>query len=1225
MSDADWRVLVVAVECSLDAFSRNPSEEALRRRDLLLLAAETIGVEEEVANEGIHKSKKLVTKIRRKELEKRVGKSDPASLASALRHWLKKDRIKGIAKKTKQEEPAESKEKELGKEQSEEIASVLEDDNSLFLTPSVEDLKVVKHALCIPADELVPDQIYFLVDFPASAEEAHSLLPIDSNEQILDAVLELKGPTHGSSYSHTTLKAEPNRKSMIEFENSKEPAASTTSLPVQKDLWETSAYGMKDTSSFVSSSASFATTRSTVRDSMQLDVCKVSSKLIREIFKCQEEAKGPGWRDLILLEMAVCPRENKDADTDEAFKPATLLRSMMDLCLSTAIEKQRFQRYLSGCPKVRIQPFEPALINENPSLQYYNSQKIDTRAILSSSGLVAAVLTLMVDAIERPERPTQSVEDQLWANLSVPGGRRRQRMPSKAPRTEDNRRRENSQFGSFLGMDPARLFHIRSTRALEQLINDRDPPLFQKWDFSKRIKKRVFHGAELCRNLGQELATNTKHIYSQYLALSDSLVLVLHSPVPEGRQSKKTNSIFAATSLRPVFSDWSLQDLRFRPCFFEGVDFAKLRKLATETEWLYPSDNGLIGIHKTHQRSWCTVLKDAQSFGLRQDGFLCSFSDGSTLVSSRGPKTKGKPDNQATVRFSYTLRDGLNVTHCSNGMITMKSSSSVGEEQKRIVFGDGTVLSLLRNGSKKLFYANGLVGWKLAESSEWKYASPYDLSKLDQIEACIDPIDKSLTLRRVIPELGTEVFVVFHANDTRLVIHPDGTHALLHEDSDILRIESPGLASVKIRMKAEATAALHSSGGRVDISRGENAIRSSTLFPDATVVHVEYDTRVTAAINGSMHLIKADGTRIEASDDGLVKFRPWNIDHLQRHARENTILEEEEAKVHPDARESFDRDLGCYVFNLDDCSLVTVDWDRNVFKVESATKRNLVKTTVSLAGSFGPVQAIINSIPEPRIFVMDGNGSGYELLDSDALQREYARLEKEYRAKLLDRGSRFHRIDLQETSVAPQLKQAQKYVPETVKQKQAFSNLPAERFRKERTRRVFSDEWELLEEIEPEERKQVEDAEQTFKQWRQELAGKENQFKVEDSRPKIVQEEEKKMQILLKRERRNLRRAERRKQMKLAKASALAQSSPPAPPQKNSEIGKHQLPHIDTSETFIEESILQSEKEGHHVLESFRDERTERPEKPRARNKPQSAGINFWQAIKSPSPLAHNT
>jgi len=197
------------------------------------------------------------------------------------------------------------------------------------------------------------------------------------------------------------------------------------------------------------------------------------------------------------------------------------------------------------------------------------------------------------------------------------------------------------------------------------------------------------------------------------------------------------------------------------------------------------------------------------------------------------------------------------------------------------------------------------------------------------------------------------------------------------------------MATIKIFRKIETASASHSKGARSDISSGGKRIRSSTLLPDATVVHIEYDTRVTAKINGHLKILKPDGSAVIVSDDGGVVYRPCDVDAKQH--------KEEQLNIHPDAKEVPNENIGCFLFNCDRGSVAMTDWEHNQFYLDNVTNKAVIK--VELSGDCNPIAAIVNSIIEPRLFMMKPDGRGFEFVTEQMFEFNKRNLEKSNRSK----------------------------------------------------------------------------------------------------------------------------------------------------------------------------------------------------------------------------------
>jgi hypothetical protein len=274
----------------------------------------------------------------------------------------------------------------------------------------------------------------------------------------------------------------------------------------------------------------------------------------------------------------------------------------------------------------------------------------------------------------------------------------------------------------------------------------------------------------------------------------------------------------------------------------------------------------------------------------------------------KGAQWPGKPDKHATVTSLYTAADGPHVRHGSDGSVRMSTPARLAEcgEEERLICGRAVVV-FYRGGARKVLFADGDVQEQLAAGAAWQRSSLRD-SQDGSRSVARDPESKATVLRRA--SGGGVTLAVLPDAGGVLVTHADGTR--IWSQAGVIRFEAEGLGTVKLLAEEDATAYKHSRGGRVDISRSSRAVRSSTLLPDATVVHIEYDTRVTAKVNGSLRLLKPDSTAVEAADDGSVVWRPWDVNDEQRKRRALVEAEEERKQLPASAREEPDRLLACY-------------------------------------------------------------------------------------------------------------------------------------------------------------------------------------------------------------------------------------------------------------------------------------------------------------------------
>ncbi|GBG25981.1 Actin [Hondaea fermentalgiana] len=1229
MTTPSWNSLVVLVECSVNLGSAKVSQTASRVRDLLLLATQRDA--QEAAAQATPRAaaaaadNSLYVLVKRADLEAKGG-SDPKSLAATLRQRIKQDRIKGLAKRQKEQEkkqPHEDQEKQELQTfaAAMSVESELQIDDTIRVGPSDADLEAARTVLGITDQQAKPDKIYVLSDYPSSAEEAAFLIASAAGEQVLDGVLELRGPVHEPSYtapSRTDSRADSEvdaksfsfgrtdtLASLVSANgkgDSNDLSASAASLPLlslQSLNHTASRVSLVDPSSDggselvgSESASTLSETRSVVADSLAPPFDgtgpNLSNPVVNALRKARAEAKGPGWRDLVFLELDVAPRDMTKAADLSAYRPLTLLTKFAEITQSLAAEKFRFLTYVGLCEHVKIPRGAKPIREDDPLMTSYRSLSA-TQPMHSVAGVLHALVGAVADeplniiestSIEDAEpgethfvnfgdrcglqlasdreansKAQLALEHSHWMLTPTPGARGRQHMPRRPVLDEQARQLLNTQFNTFLPLSSSREQFVRIIQQFERMLSDADPPngVRTDWDFSDWICMREMDEIRAPQQLGVALAEEPL-LLTQYMARYDVLLVALHRRTPPGRRCKITRSAFAHTNLRPTFSEWPNLDLRQRPCFYD-VEAEPLRALEQESELFFPCDGSVIRLDTVlagKGRSSCSVDRDGHRFGMRQSpgaskpSFFAAFEEGGFLEVQRGPAWPNKPDKLDTMTSVYTCADGLRLEHCSNGEIRMSSPRWEKRESCRVIRDQGTVVSFLSDGSSRVLFASGDV--IIYRNGEESVKIPmHDDGK---VRTRIDyESDATVVERMQRPEEGNDpkivqVMLIRHVDGTRLVCHEDGTRILTGTDGTI-RVEAPGLATVKIHAAAEATCYGHSVGGRVDISRGGHVVRSSTLAPDATVVQIEYDTRVTAHINGHLRVLKPDGTTVHISDEGKVLWRSWDTTHEASEAKNRRPDEEEK-----------DDSIGCFRFDCETGSLRMQDNERNTFNLTNVTDVAKVTCEVVLSGSFGPVEAVINHALRPRLFVLDGMGGGHELLQTSVVARERIRAERAHRGSFFDaiaqeekNASTLHEtefeiecLELRLANAPRQLNATDALVPRIVHvdaevaqfelaRAQAKGGEQPARMEEEEILCVEPEDKVLLDSIKrvnavsDEERRFVLQADAAYAEWRIQMDALENRFNVDDLRPDAAKAEERKIQAIIAKERKRLAKA----------------------------------------------------------------------------------------------------
>jgi hypothetical protein len=382
--------------------------------------------------------------------------------------------------------------------------------------------------------------------------------------------------------------------------------------------------------------------------------------------------------------------------------------------------------------------------------------------------------------------------------------------------------------------------------------------------------------------------------------------------------------------------------------------------------------------------------------------FVAAFQDESTLHISEGRrKLPGKPDKFSTTAVTNSFPNGLIVCACSDGSIIQRfaqdgstsnnahrtgqkasdASGEEGEESHRVTYGKGSVLRVFQCGRQEVMLANGLVRLvKACKKHRHKLRKSASQGKELQPPAAttltVDPETNALVERR-----PNGVIITTFTSGARVTYHVDGTRMYTNAGSTHILVKKRGLADVCIDLEVNVTAQLHAAGERVAVTKGGLRVRSVVNVYDGTSVEISYNTKVTAQVNGRVTTRKPGGQVVVAKDSGRVEYSSPHV-----------------ASEHQDSKDDDDRDVtrhtGVYYFDWHHGQFQLCDDEQNQFHVDlSGTEEEPgPSVSVDLAGVVSdaeaarydvdsiPAKAVINEPIEPHVFVLNGDGTGVEIL-----------------------------------------------------------------------------------------------------------------------------------------------------------------------------------------------------------------------------------------------------
>lgn len=413
-----------------------------------------------------------------------------------------------------------------------------------------------------------------------------------------------------------------------------------------------------------------------------------------------------------------------------------------------------------------------------------------------------------------------------------------------------------------------------------------------------------------------------------------------------------------------------------------------------------------------------------QAPGPRVVQFVAAFQDESSLHISEGRRRlPKKPDKFSTVAVTNSFPNGLIVSACSDGSIVQRYAQTAIEgcnsgtgskrghqasreardgvarngvqdhderEKYRVVYGKGSVLRVLQCGRKEVMLASGIVH-VVRDCKRHHYSSRKSTRHDNELQPplvttlTVDPETDALVERR-----PNGVMIVTFTSGARVTYHVDGTRMYTNAGSTHVLVKKRGFADVCIDVEVNMTAQHHAAGERVAVTKGGLRIRSVVNIYDGTCVEISYNTKVTAQVNGRVTTRKPSGQIIVAKDSGRVEYTS------KLHVPGSALNSSAPDKA--DSKDDDDRDVtshnGVYYFDCLHGQFQLCDSEQNKFHVDfNGTDEEAGPTVfVDLAGVVSkveaarydvdsiPAKAVINEPIEPHIFVLNGDGTGVEIL-----------------------------------------------------------------------------------------------------------------------------------------------------------------------------------------------------------------------------------------------------
>ncbi|KAG1689395.1 hypothetical protein DVH05_002196 [Phytophthora capsici] len=627
------------------------------------------------------------------------------------------------------------------------------------------------------------------------------------------------------------------------------------------------------------------------------------------------------------------------------------------------------------------------------------------------------------------------VERAMWRQSDLPGvgNGGRKAMPRVPALSEPERFVRNTELATFYDSPRFNCWMIHLTKQLlevEEMLGNSWKGKLQPRAFIENLTRTV-----LPQRISWVLQQNSPNVCSRYYAPTDSLLLATLPITAPGRMQVSSWAAVDNVRHRPAFKCWKREELAPKEYLTPRTEAAaraciplssgQLALVGAQTWAMYPADHSVVRLYQTPRGLvWLTVYRNGETFGLRSGTknlrygidrdepsseitlqFIASFQDDSVLHISQGRRQlPKKPDKFPTVTMTNSFPNGLIVSACSDGTITQRYASGKSsmasatneppdhdasgvreldkmdkEEKYRVIYGKGSVLRVLRCGRKEVLLASGIVRvvhgcTKHRHSSEKGISHNKDLHPPTLTTLTVDPETNALVERR-----PSGVIIVTFTSGARVTYHVDGTRMYMNAGSSHVLVKKRGFADVCIDVEVNSTAQCHAAGEPVAVTKGGLRVRSVVNVFDGTSVEISYNTKVTAQVNGRVITRKPNGQVIVSKDSGRVEYRS-------------------EGRSGLDSKDDDDRNVtshnGVYYFDYRLGQFQCCDNEQNQFHVDfnGTEEKPGPLVSVDLAGVVSdaeasrydvdsiPAKAVINEPIQPHIFVLNGDGTGLEIL-----------------------------------------------------------------------------------------------------------------------------------------------------------------------------------------------------------------------------------------------------
>ena len=543
------------------------------------------------------------------------------------------------------------------------------------------------------------------------------------------------------------------------------------------------------------------------------------------------------------------------------------------------------------------------------------------------------------------------VEKQFLENLVVPGiGRRMMKTPpEKSYGPRHAAKCEIYPFSSFPIAEFERMLLIKH---IEDLLEEKT---CEKWDLSTREYSEKLSGSLLKQVISKALI-NDPELLPDYYAREDSLILVLTYLVPA--TGVKSFCWEGKWRVRPNFQQWYKYFKAEVPVMdFYDIDEGRVGPIMEKTTVAFPSDGGVITVKEF--AAGPRVVSEAQREELYSSRFLTYITKDNVFFGAREGEVWFHFPNKSRVlcedRVLTISHSGLTLRFSGNEVLQELSSMSFrtelgGEaEVNRVVTGKGSVIRYLQDGGMQVLFANGNVSyfqeglWTSVNNRGMRQTRDSSSGEVCEIDAisCAEVTDPDTLVRTMLRSDG--VTVIFYPDGTNITEHVDGTKIYVSE-AEIL-VESPAYAPVKVLI-------------------GEDS-------------QVIFETYIK---DGSLVSSFSEQVTVYARDKSILRLSGSRVTFA---TGETVLKSQQEMQDIEDQLES--EGSGVYIGDLTCGKIYTRDYNNNYFEVTADGK---IYTEV----------CNVNKVSvTPRVFIIENNGEGYELLDTSQMESIKLRISENLR------------------------------------------------------------------------------------------------------------------------------------------------------------------------------------------------------------------------------------